>query len=117
MSSEHNGASERERRLDEVLGAYFEALAAGRAPDREALLVEHPDLAPDLVRFFADQDAVDRWTEPLRPMAQAALAAALAAALPSSPGEEARSPSGAPLPSVGPYELLEEIGRGGMGVV
>src|SRR5205085_2189794 len=67
MDIEHNDVSERERRLDEVLGSYFEALAAGGAPERQELLARHPELASDLTDFFADQEAVDRWTASLRP--------------------------------------------------
>jgi hypothetical protein len=71
MGGEHNDVCERERRLDEVLGCYFEAVAAGRAPDRQELLARHPELAADLAEFFADEEAVDRWTTSLRPVAQA----------------------------------------------
>jgi WD40 repeat protein len=117
MGDEHNDVSGREGRLDEVLGAYFEAMAAGRAPDRQELLARHPDLAEDLADFFADRDAVDRWTEELRPATQAALTDAVAAVLTPSPDGPLRPTTDRPLPFGGGYELLEEIGRGGMGVV
>ena len=74
MGAEHDDVSERERRLDEVLGSYFKALAAGRAPDRQEVQAQHPDLAAELADFFADEEAVERWTASLRPVAQAALA-------------------------------------------
>jgi eukaryotic-like serine/threonine-protein kinase len=128
MSSEPQPGSERERRLQEVLADYLEAIDAGRPPDREALLARHPDLAADLVRFFANQDRVDRLAAPLR-----APPVALGAPLPvtgtgAGPGGETVSlpagglPPAAPGPvarmgDFGDYELLEEIARGGMGVV
>jgi Flp pilus assembly protein TadD/tRNA A-37 threonylcarbamoyl transferase component Bud32 len=107
---------DRERRLDEVLGAFFEAIEAGQAAGVAELLASHPDLAPELETFFADEETVHRWTAPLRPVARAAFTNALAAALDPA-AEQGTSAPGTETRSVGDYELLEEIGRGGMGVV
>jgi WD40 repeat protein len=88
-------------RLNDILAAYLQAVDAGQAPDRQRLLDDNPDLAASLRAFFADHDR----------MRQAAEPATL------SP-EEASGV--APLGTVrylGDYELLEEIARGGMGVV
>ncbi len=86
--------SDRESRLDAALGVYFAEAAAGRVIDRRGFLADHPDLAADLERFFADDDALEQLLSPLRP---------------------ARAPAAGT--SLGDYELLEVIGTGGTGVV
>jgi serine/threonine-protein kinase len=86
----------REQRLDEVLAAYLRASAAGRAPRREVLLGQHPDLAPELAAFLDDRACFDRLAAPLR---------SLAAGPAVAPGR------------VDGYELEAEIARGGVGVV
>jgi eukaryotic-like serine/threonine-protein kinase len=103
-----------EERIDEVIAEYLEAEAAGHQPDRAALLARHPDLADELRSFFADHDRMRALAEPLRPLA------------PAPPGEAPTLSldNGSPGPGrigtvryFGDYELLEEIARGGMGVV
>jgi serine/threonine-protein kinase len=108
--SEMPSSSKREQRLERVLADYLHAVEAGTAPDRAALLQQHPDLAADLDAFFRNRDAVERIAEPIKQQAQA---------LPQTSGE-----SEVPIAGVGSviryfgdYELLEEIARGGMGVV
>jgi hypothetical protein len=107
--------SARDRRLEEVLHAYLQAVDAGQPPDRDALLRQHPEFASDLAAFFADQDAVAQlaqgMAEPVAPALPAGETPTLA------PGEAAAPASGTRLRYFGDYELLEEIARGGMGVV
>jgi tRNA A-37 threonylcarbamoyl transferase component Bud32 len=93
--------------LDAVIAAYLQQIEAGQVPNREDLLARNPELADRLRAFFADFDRLDRQAGELR--------------LSNDPGrttggsEEANQ-----LPRIryfGDYELLEEVARGGMGVV
>jgi serine/threonine protein kinase len=95
------------QRVDAIIAAYIEAVEAGQAPDRQELLVRHPDLAAELAAFFADHDKVRHLAEPLRADAEP----------PTLPPGETVHPPGTVLRYFGDYELLEEIARGGMGVV
>ncbi len=93
-----------------VLNAYLEQLHAGVSLDREQLLAQHPGLA----EFFECLDALEELAVPPngQPRPSSAATAALPEAVWSAPGD------GAPTPiDFGKYELLCELGRGGMGVV
>ena len=56
----------RERRLDEILAAYFQAKAAGQAPNRDLWISQYPEYATDLAEFFADQERFQVLANPLR---------------------------------------------------
>ncbi len=74
----------------------------GEMIDRERLLVDHGELRPQLESFFRDQSLVGELVR------QARLA---------TNGEANGQPSPASPGRFADFELLEEIGRGGMGVV
>ncbi|MBI5761781.1 MAG: protein kinase, partial [Planctomycetales bacterium] len=87
--------------LERVLAEYLHDSENGTSPNREELLARHPDLADELREFFANRD---RMKGLARPFASAALP----------------RPSMTPPETVryfGDYEVLEEIGHGGMGVI
>lgn len=111
----------REQQVSEVLLGYLDAVQAGLAPDREQLLTAHPDLRAELTEFFAGYDEMDQLAAPLRE-----------AVSPSGSHSPAmtRRPNGpltqstavppldvANLGQLGDFQLLRELGRGGMGVV
>jgi WD40 repeat protein/serine/threonine protein kinase len=108
----------REQQVQAVLLAYLRALDAGAAPDRDDLVRAHPELADDLRAFFADEDRVAQLARSLpppgeRPYAGPGLAGTEAIGL----GDMPLAPSPNTFRYFGDYELLEEIARGGMGVV
>jgi tRNA A-37 threonylcarbamoyl transferase component Bud32 len=115
MNSPSADYPEREARLDELIAAFLEAVEAGHPPDRDAWLAQHPDLADELRAFFANHDRMAEVGDRFRA---------------AGPGkaDPAENPTTAPtdkpvdvalgqVRSFGDYELLEEIARGGMGVV
>jgi tetratricopeptide (TPR) repeat protein len=117
MAAEPLNSKASEQRLDDVVVAYLKSLEAGFTPDPEEWLRRHPELAAELREFFADQAEVRRWTAPLRPLAPATPPPeGTDTPLPAVPETADRAPA-APLPTLGDYELLAVIGRGGMGVV
>jgi serine/threonine-protein kinase len=94
-------------RLDDAVVAYLEAVEAGLQPNRSNY--------PELAEFFADEDAVVRWATPLR---EAAQALATASADPMETTDLQGPATDTPrLASFGDYDAIEELGRGGMGVV
>lgn len=99
-------------RLNEVIAAYLEAADAGQEPDREEVLRQHPDLAAELRAFFADRDVFSVLASPPKTQLQFAEAQTL----PPTP-QPAVATTGTKVRYFGDYELLEEVARGGMGVV
>ncbi len=85
--------------VDEIVAVYLEMARAGKAPNQEELLARYPQFARELAEFLSDQERFLRAAEPVR------------AAMSGMP------PPGSMVRYFGDYELLEEIARGGMGVV
>jgi WD40 repeat protein len=99
--------------LEEVLAAYMEAADAGWAPNRAVLVARYPHLRGELEAFFASQERIRTVADSLT-MVRPAQPADAAATLP--PGDTAPVKGALPR-AFGDYEDLDEIARGGMGVV
>jgi WD40 repeat protein/tRNA A-37 threonylcarbamoyl transferase component Bud32 len=85
--------------LDEIIAEFLEAEELGRPVPPERVIGQHPEFAEELRNFFADRDLL---RSAARPLADAVVA---------------RRPVLGKIRYFGDYELLEEIARGGMGVV
>jgi eukaryotic-like serine/threonine-protein kinase len=101
-------ATDHEQRLERVLADYLYSVEAGAPLDRRDLVTRHPDLADDLRSFFGNRDAVERLAMPLVGQLPSDLATI---GLDAAAGDPNR------VRYFGDYELIEELGRGGMGVV
>jgi serine/threonine-protein kinase len=102
----------REERLARLLSGLADARRAGKPADVDAAAAAHPDVAAELRELWAAVQFADHFA---RPKAPAARTPRVSPRPPDNP-----SPCHAP-PShpraFGDYELQEELGRGGMGVV
>jgi len=93
-----------EQRIDSAVAEYLEAVERGEATDPKRWLERYPDVAGELEAFFAAETRFDRLLAPLRSPATPSIRDGTATASP-------------PLRTVKDYELLSEIGRGGMGII
>jgi hypothetical protein len=111
-------SEEREQRLDGIVLAYLKAKETGTAADRREWLARHPDLASELEEFFASQDDFERAAGPLQALARDTAADAdPTTAWGGNTGAAAGPAPATAGRSLGDYELIEVVGRGGMGVV
>lgn len=113
--------------LEIAIAEYLESEARGQAPDREEFLRRYAAVGSDLRAFLLDHDRMRDLTDPLREALEAAGGAP--AHDPNETTLDVTHPAaravvvvneGSTLPrlgSFGDYELLKELGRGGMGVV
>jgi len=96
--------AEQRDRLTEILDRYFVALEQGAPESKEALLAAHPDLASTLELYFKSFEQVHE-------MAVRFGGAPQTATVHEAPAIDLDSRR------IGDFELIRELGRGGMGVV
>jgi serine/threonine-protein kinase len=99
---------ERDERLAALLHQLGDQKSNGHPPALEDLCRQHPELADELRQLWATSELA-------RFLASAPVISEPSTI--SSPASTNGSPSGSLPRSFGDYELLEELGRGGMGIV
>ena len=100
-----------EQRLNAVIADYLQAVQAGRAPNRRELLERHWDLTDGLVSFFGNEDQMKRLAGLPSPLLRVE-------SFTDRLGRSVNSGSGLTAgQGFGEFEVLNEIARGGMGVV
>jgi serine/threonine protein kinase len=107
-ASESPGTAPDDPRVVAALEEYASAVKAGRAPGRTAFLAQHPEIATVLAECLDGLEWM-RGVAPAHPQT-------VTADFPSA-GLVPAIPSIQPGTSLGDYQILREIGRGGMGVV
>lgn len=92
-------------RLVKIVQEYLEALEAGRSPNRDEFLRREPDIADALARCLDGLELIHR--------------AEAGRAWRASPEQPASVDAigGFPLSPLGDFQIVREVGRGGMGVV
>lgn len=94
----------REQQLQAILHDYLQAVDRGETPDRQKVIDAHPELCDEIAEFFADASKLEHMARSLKTVSLGG-------------GTGDASPSIGKVRYFGDYELIEEIARGGMGVV
>lgn len=87
----------REQRLDDLIAAYLEQTESGRINSADEWANRHPEFRDELREFIEQRERLERWAAPLRAIARPAV-------------DEGCH-------FLGDFQLISEVGRGGMGIV
>jgi len=111
MQDTDQDESERERQLDAIIAEYYRSAENGKAPDQDHFIAQYSNFQQELSEFFADLGmfrqsgrsySEENSDEPTVTTGKA---------------QHSKPMAGTVVRYFGAYEILEELGSGGMGVV
>jgi eukaryotic-like serine/threonine-protein kinase len=112
---------EQQKRLTVALEHYLDQLERGELPDLDRLCQEYPDLVDSLRQYIPSLRKQEEKATPsaeVPPIEVALNGSPVEDALPVRESDPVELPDSDDIPKrLGDFELLEEIGRGGMGIV
>src|SRR4051812_20422393 len=109
MSDEIRDRSSEDRRLEEALAEYLLAEELGRPPGRPTFLARYPELADRLRAFLDNKERLEGFAG-----ARNQVTTGGEGILPQAAPATAACPASLGPAAVPGYEVLEELGRGGM---
>ena len=111
MSDSSQFRDEHERQLDAIIARYYRAVEEGHPPDQDLFVSQHPEFERDLREFFTNLGLLDG------AVPQTEDDPALANTRTMSASQRNKLTDGSVVRYFGEYEILGELGTGGMGVV